>query len=61
MIFRPDPTKVKEALKEIRERQETHKPTMESFKHELEVYYVFEDMRERVTEVPMDRVEKLGR
>lgn len=36
MIFRPDPAKVKEALKEIRERKKTYKPTIESFGHDLE-------------------------
>lgn len=49
-IFKPDPEKVREALKRIRERKKTFKLTKEIADHELEMYHLFADTRQRAQE-----------
>lgn len=49
-IFKPDPKKVREALKRIREQKKTFKLTKEIANHELEMYHLFADTRQRAQE-----------
>lgn len=50
-IFRPDHERVREALKQIRERERNFVYTPEHAQHDLEVYEKFRDLRERANKV----------